>query len=168
MIQGREGGRLKHSILIVDDTVANLLAFSAILRKFDYRLVLAGTGVEALRCTLDEDFSLILMDVRMPDLNGFETAEVLRQRERTRRTPILFVSAYEIPPQHLLQRLVGGVVDFLPSPADSELLARKVATLIGSVTPEETADPSDPNLEKMRWSRGGFSKKPDLGYPSAP
>lgn len=142
------------SLLIVDDTVANLLAFSAILKKYGFRIVLAGSPAEALRCTLDEDFDVILMDVRMPEMSGFDVAEILRRRERTRATPILFMSAYEIPPLHLLEKLVGGRVDFLPSPVDPDLLVRKIASILDAGARKESSDPSDPNLQKI----GGAAK----------
>ncbi len=137
-----------NSILIVDDTVANLLAFSAVLKKLGCRIVTASGGVEALRCAQKEDFSVILMDVRMPELNGFETAQQLRKREKTQQTPILFMSAFEVPPQHLLSAFVGAEVDFLPSPVDTELLLRKVAPYLRTGSTEESKDPSDPSLQK--------------------
>jgi CheY-like chemotaxis protein len=154
MDQGRVGERPGNSILIVDDTVANLLAFSAILKKLQCRIVLARSGLEALRRTLNEDFTVILMDVRMPGMNGFEVAEVLRQRERTRNTPILFLSAYEMPPLHLVEGLVGGGVDFIPSPVDPDLLLRRLRAILKPAASETPADPSDPNLEKAPWMHG--------------
>lgn len=141
--------------MIVDDTVSNLLAFSAVLKKLGCRIVIAASGPEALRCSQKEEFALILMDVRMPEWNGFETAHQLRQRDRTRHTPILFMSAFETPPLHFLMEFVGAQVDFLSSPVDTELLARKVmAHLKRRGRSEEPKDPSGLNLQKAPWKSG--------------
>lgn len=147
-----------NSILIVDDTVANLLAYSAILKRLRCRIVLAGSGVEALRCTLDESFAVILLDVRMPEMNGFETAELLRKRPGTRDTPILFLSAFETPPLHVFAKFVGGRTDFLSSPVDAETLLLKVGLYLKSAGAEEPSDPSDPKLQKAgEKEEGGLS-----------
>ena len=151
MIQHPEGGaspQKRNSILIVDDTVANLLAFSAILKPLGCRIVVAGSGREALGYAQEEDYAVILMDVRMPDLNGFETAQRLRLHPRTRHTPIVFMSAFEVPPLQLFAEFVGADVDFISSPVDTELLTRKVTAKLRSFSAEETKDPSDPNLQK--------------------
>jgi CheY-like chemotaxis protein len=118
------------AILIVDDTVANLLAFSAVLKPLGCRIVLARSGAEALESALQEDFDLILMDIRMPEMNGFETAQLLRGRERTRRTPIVFMSAYEIPSAILLRKSLGSDLDFIPSPVDAQVLISKVRSTL--------------------------------------
>ena len=147
----KDGGALMsrpNSILIVDDTVANLLAYSAILKKLRCRIVLAGSGAEALRCTLDENFAVILLDVRMPEMNGFETADRLRKREGSRNTPILFLSAFDAPPLHVFSKFVGGQMDFLSSPVDADTLMLKVGLYLKSAGAEEATDPSDPKLQK--------------------
>src|SRR5437660_12302147 len=80
-------------ILIADDHPANLLALEAVLEPLGHRIVKSSSGVEALRFLLDHDCSLALLDVAMPELDGFETAALIRGRERTRHIPIIFVSA---------------------------------------------------------------------------
>src|SRR5438105_15114742 len=82
-------------VLCVDDQPANLLTLEATLADLDLDLVKAGSGPEALRRLLQDDFALILMDVRMPDMDGFETAELIRQRKRCQHTPIIFLTAAE-------------------------------------------------------------------------
>jgi CheY-like chemotaxis protein len=134
--------------LIVDDTVANLLAFSAILKQLDCRLVLAGTGREAVERAEEEDFTVILMDVRMPELNGFEAAAAIRNRSRNRSTPILFLSAFETPPFHVFSSFVGGHTDFLSSPVDAETLLKRVRVFLRPNAGEAQKDPSDPRLQK--------------------
>ena|SRR6185436_327437 len=145
--------RARNSILIVDDTIANLLAFSAILKPLDCRIVLARSGQEALKCALNGDFDVILMDIRMPEMNGFETATLIRRRGRTRDVPILFTSAYEVPSLDLFADSLGPNVDFIPSPVDSDLLLGKVSACLKKTSSDEPADPSDPNLQKSPATR---------------
>jgi CheY-like chemotaxis protein len=148
--------------LIVDDTVANLLAFSAILKQLDCRLVVASNGREALERAEEEDFTLILMDVRMPELNGFEAAASIRSRSRNRGTPILFLSAFETPPFHVFSSFVGGHTDFLSSPVDAETLLRKVREFLLSQGGKEQKDPSDPRLQKTSSTS---EERPAPGLP---
>ncbi len=85
----------KVNILMVDDTPSNLFVLEATLGDLGQNLVRAGSGVEALRRLLNDDFALILMDVQMPGMDGFEVDDMIRQRDRTRLTPIIFLTAYE-------------------------------------------------------------------------
>src|SRR5262249_34365689 len=91
-----EGGRMsvpRARILIVDDRPENLMAREAILEPLGHELVRADSGEAALRAVLRRDFACILLDVQMPGLNGFETAEMIKRRERSRYTPIIFLTA---------------------------------------------------------------------------
>jgi CheY-like chemotaxis protein len=81
-------------ILLVDDTPGNLISLEAALSSLGEELVMANSGKEALRYLLSDDFAAILLDVRMPDMDGFETAELIRSRPRSRQTPILFLTGY--------------------------------------------------------------------------
>jgi len=151
----RNAPRPPDSILIADDTVANLLAFSAILKSLDCRLVTAGNGREALARAEEETFTVILMDVRMPELNGFESAELIRRQSRNRNTPILFLSAFETPPFHVFSSFVGGKTDFLSSPVDGDTLLKKVAEFVKRPSAQAGTDPpSDPNLQKTSEGSG--------------
>ena len=114
------------TILIVDDREANLLALEAVLEPLGERLVKARSGREALRVLLDEDCALILLDVQMPDLDGFETAALIRQRERNRYTPIIFVTAVRREEEQIVKGYANGAVDYVVKPFAAETMIAKV------------------------------------------
>ncbi len=116
-------------ILLVDDRPANLLALETILEDLGQELVKATSGKEALRQILNEDFAVVLLDVRMPDMDGFETAALIRERERSRHTPILFVTAHK-DDEHLFRGYYAGAVDFLYKPINPEVLRSKVSVFV--------------------------------------
>ncbi len=116
----------KVSILLVDGRPENLVALTAILDSAEYRLVLANSGQEALRRLLNEDFALILLDVRMPGMDGFETARIIKQRERSRYVPIIFITAVNIDTSFLFRGYDAGAVDCIFKPFDSAILRSKV------------------------------------------
>src|ERR1700733_724430 len=111
-------------ILLVDDTPENLISLEAALDGLGQELVRAGCGMEALRHLLDDDFAAILLDVKMPDMDGFQTAELIRSRKRSRHTPILFLSGYRSD-EHLFRGYDLGAVDFLFKPIVAEILRSK-------------------------------------------
>lgn len=118
---------VKPRILIVDDTPANRYAFQSVLED-DYTICLAPSGRRGLELARQEDFAVIVLDVRMPEMDGFETAEALRKLEKVRFTPIIFTSAYDKTMGQLTRGYVAGATDFLFSPVDGDLLKLKVAT----------------------------------------
>jgi phosphoserine phosphatase RsbU/P len=120
----------KTNILLVDDTRANLLALEAVLEELGQNLVRAHSGREALRYLMDHEVAIILMDVQMPGLDGFETAELIRQRERSRHTPIIFLTAYERTDTQVFKGYKAGAVDFLSKPFVPEVLRSKVAVFV--------------------------------------
>src|SRR5580704_15008816 len=130
-------------ILLVDDTPDNLISIEAALSGLGEELVLANSGKEALRHLLHEDFAAILLDVRMPDMDGFETAELIRSRPRSRQTPILFLTGYRNE-EHLFRGYDLGAVDFLFKPIVPEVLRSKVAVFVdlsrGNARLKEQAD----------------------------
>jgi CheY-like chemotaxis protein len=117
----------KPRVLIVDDHPANRLAFRTLLEPA-YAVELAESGTDALRAVLEQTFAVILLDVRMPGMDGFEVAQALRRRERTRHTPIVFMSAYDHTVVQARKGYVAGATDFIFSPVDEELLKLKVAS----------------------------------------
>jgi CheY-like chemotaxis protein len=117
-------------ILIVDDTESNRLAFQSLLEGPTHEVILARDGLEALEQIIDNDFAVILLDIRMPRMGGLETAHNIRARKRSRYTPIIFLSAYESTPVEIAKGFVlGGVIDYLFSPVDPDMLRNKVAFL---------------------------------------
>jgi PAS domain S-box-containing protein len=116
-------------ILMVDDTPENLVSLEAALSGLGEELVMAHSGKEALRRLLVDDFAAILLDVRMPDMDGFETAELIRSRPRSRQTPILFLTGYRNE-EHLFRGYDLGAVDFMFKPIVPEVLRSKVAVLV--------------------------------------
>ena len=118
------------NILLVDDRPENLLALEALLQPLGYRLIKARSGQEALRCVLQYDFAVILLDVQMPNIDGFETAELIRGRERSRSTPIIFLTAVSTSELHIAKGYLAGAVDYLLKPFVPEILLSKVAIFV--------------------------------------
>ncbi|NNB87795.1 PAS domain S-box protein [Corallococcus exiguus] len=118
------------AILMVDDHPANLLALEAILEPLGQDLVKATSGEEALKQLLQRDFAVILMDVQMPGLDGFQTAALIKQRERTRTIPIIFLTALSRDAAHVFKGYAHGAVDYLLKPFDPEILRSKVSVFV--------------------------------------
>ncbi len=116
-------------ILLVDDTPDNLVSLEAALEALGQDLVLANSGMEALRFLLEDDFAAILLDVKMPEMDGFQTAELIRARKRSRHTPILFLTGYKSD-EHLFRGYDLGAVDFLFKPIVPEILRSKVGVFV--------------------------------------
>ena len=122
------GGRAR--ILLVDDRPENLLALEAILSSLDQILVRATSGEEALKALLADDYAVILLDVQMPGMDGFETASHIKRRERTRDIPIIFLTAIDREPEHAFRGYSAGAVDYLAKPFDPWILRAKVAVFV--------------------------------------
>ena len=118
------------AILLVDDHDENLLALEAVLTPVGCRLVTARSGEEALKALLQNEFAVILLDVQMPGLDGFETAQLIRGRERTRTIPIIFVTAISKEPHHVFRGYGTGAVDYLFKPVDAVVLRSKVEVFV--------------------------------------
>lgn len=118
------------NVLLVDDRPENLLALEAILNSPSYNLVQASSGTEALRCLLNQDFAVILLDVQMPGMDGFETATLIRSRDRSRSTPIIFITAFSSNDTHVFKGYSLGAVDYLFKPLKPEILTSKVQVFV--------------------------------------
>src|SRR5215213_1493963 len=115
-------------ILVVDDREDNLFSIETILEKDGYSIIKATSGRAALKILLNQhDFTLILMDVQMPDMNGFETASLIYERERLRHIPIIFITAQNQDEEYMFRGYKMGAVDFIYKPINPELLRYKVS-----------------------------------------
>jgi PAS domain S-box-containing protein len=128
-VEAAPGPDPRMKILLVDDTPENLVSIEAALYGLGEELVLANSGKEALRYLLTDEFAAILLDVRMPEMDGFETAELIRSRPRSRQTPIIFLTGYKNE-EHLFRGYDLGAVDFLFKPIVPEVLRSKVAVFV--------------------------------------
>ncbi|WP_224246917.1 hybrid sensor histidine kinase/response regulator [Hyalangium gracile] len=122
--------RQRASILMVDDHPSNLLALEAILEPLGQELIKATSGEEALKFLLQRDVAVILMDVQMPGMDGFQTAAFIKQRERTRTIPIIFLTALSRDAAHIFKGYAHGAVDYLLKPFDPEILRSKVSVFV--------------------------------------
>ena len=118
------------NILLVDDRPENLLALEAILEPLEQKLLYAHSGEEALRQLLHHDVAVILLDVQMPVLDGFETATLIKERERTKHVPIIFVTAISKDEEHVFRGYSAGAVDYVFKPFSPEVLRSKVAVFV--------------------------------------
>ena len=118
------------AVLIIDDNPINLIAFEAALEPLRLRIDRAEGGEAGLAAAARTDYAVILLDVRMPGMDGFETAAHLRRIYRTRHTPIVFTSAYDSTPNQLTKAYMAGATDYIPSPVDEEVLRYKVSSFI--------------------------------------
>src|SRR4051812_585401 len=115
------------NILLVDDEPKNLTVLETILADAAYRLVRANSADEALLALMTEEFGLIILDIYMPEMSGFELAQMIKQRKKTASIPIIFLTAYYGEEQHVLEGYATGAVDYLQKPINSAILRSKVA-----------------------------------------
>src|SRR6202167_1718310 len=154
----------KASILLVDDRPANLLALEAILDPLGQRLVRASSGEEALEKLQGEEFAVILMDVRMPGMDGLRTAEIISQRESTARVPVIFLTAVPIGNADVVSGYERGAVDFLLKPFDPEILRSKVSVFVDLYQKEQMIR-RQAGLLRQR-DREAFERRSELRFRS--
>ena len=119
------------NILVVDDREDNLLSIETILQKQNYNIIKANSGRAALKVLLKQyDFSLILMDVQMPDMNGLETATIIYERDKLKSIPIIFITAYSNDDEYIFKGYQMGGVDYIYKPINPELLRAKVSVFV--------------------------------------
>ena len=121
---------IKANVLLVDDRPENLLALEAILDTLDVTLIRANSGREALTQVLRHDFAVILLDVQMPGIDGFETAALIKEREKSRHIPIIFVTAISKDASYVFKGYSAGAVDYIAKPFDPDILRSKVAVFV--------------------------------------
>ncbi|MEO5509266.1 MAG: ATP-binding protein [Longimicrobiales bacterium] len=135
-------------ILMVDDRPENLLALEALLEPLGQTLVRANSGQEALRALLKDDFAVILLDVQMPQMNGFECASIIKTRERSRSTPIIFLTALNKEEQHVFEGYSVGAVDYMSKPLNADILRSKVAVFVELYAKNEELRIKDRELQE--------------------
>src|SRR5438445_6874184 len=144
-------------LLLVDDHPENLLALEAILEAPGLELVQARSGAEALRQLLQHDFAAIILDVMMPEMDGFETAALIRQRERSRYTPILFLTALGRSEEALFRGYDVGAVDYLVKPIVPAVLKSKIAVFVQLKRQSELLEQKNIELNAMINELEAFS-----------
>ena len=139
-----------HKILIVDDRQENLYSLESMLAEEGREIIKANSGEEALRIAFREDLSLILLDVQMPEMDGFEVAHMLKSTKRTRKTPIIFVTAISKEKKYMLQGLDEGAMDYLFKPLDIDITRAKVNTLLQFYNQQKELE--EKNVELLRFN----------------
>jgi len=132
---------------MVDDHPENLLALEAVLSSPNYNLVCATSGKEALKCLLKQEFAVILLDVQMPGLNGFETAKLIRARAKTKQTPIIFITAISQDREHVERGYSVGAIDYIFKPFQPEILKSKIEKFV------EMHEKYEEEISKSEWQR---------------
>ena len=138
-------------LLLVDDRPENLLALQAILEPLGQVLVLAHSGDEALKCVLQHDFACILLDVQMPGMNGFDAAQIIKSREKSRYIPIIFLSAINKEDSYVFKGYSMGAVDYVFKPFNPDVLRSKVAVFVDLyLKQQQIVEQSDMLAESQR------------------
>ena len=136
----------KVNVLLVDDQPARLLTYESILGELGQNLVRAGSGLEALEKLMKDEFAVVLLDVSMPDMDGFEAATLIHQHPRFEKTPIIFVTGVHISELDRLKGYKVGAVDYVSIPVVPEILRSKVAVLIELYTKRRELQELNRNL----------------------
>jgi PAS domain S-box-containing protein len=150
------------SILLVDDYPANLAALEAILEPLGCRLIKASSGKQAIELLAREEVAVVLMDVRMPGLDGFKTAELMRSRWRAKSTPVIFLTAADTDTAAILDGYARGAADFLVRPYEPEILRSKVAVFVDLYLKERTIREQAAALRYQE--RADLERKSDLRF----
>jgi len=138
----------KPNILLVDDRPENLVALEKILRDPHLNIMKAESGNKALGLMLNHDFALVLLDVQMPDMDGFETAELIREDEKTKYVPIIFVTAIDKEQTHVFKGYQAGAVDYLTKPLNPDILKSKVNVILELYNQRKELERLNENLQE--------------------
>jgi signal transduction histidine kinase len=145
-----------HKILIVDDRPENLYSLESMLTEDDRIILKANSGEEALKIAFNEDLSLIMLDVQMPEMDGFEVAHMLKSTKRTKKTPIIFVTAISKEKKYMLQGLEEGAMDYLFKPLDTNVTRAKVDTLLKFYAQQKELELKNIELAKLNEEKNYF------------
>jgi CheY-like chemotaxis protein len=121
---------LQPNVLVADDRPANVLAIQQVLEPLNHNVVTAASGEEVLRALLTSEFAVILLDVEMPIMDGFEIAAQIKRREKTRHIPIIFLTAVNQEPSDIFHGYEAGAVDYITKPVEPWLVRAKVSALV--------------------------------------
>ena len=135
-------------ILLVDDRPENLITLEGIHESPELVIYTAGSGNEALGLLLEHNFALVLMDVQMPGMDGFETAEIMRANDRTKHVPIIFVTAINKQRKHIFQGYQSGAIDYLYKPLDLEILKNKIKAFVEFFRHRQALEETTRKLER--------------------
>ena len=141
------------NILVVDDRRENLLAIEAVLEPLGQRLITATSGDEALRHVLNQDFAVIILDVRMPGIDGMQTAALIKARDRSRLTPIIFLTGDDASAKSALRGYAHGAVDFIQKPFEAEILRAKVSVFVELHLSRELIRTQEDQLRRQEHER---------------
>jgi CheY-like chemotaxis protein len=130
MTMGTDGTAPRANVLVADDRPANVLAIQEVLEPLHHNVVTASSGEEVLRSLLKTEFAVILLDVQMPIMDGFEIAAQIKRREKTRHIPIIFLTAVNQEPSDVVQGYEAGAVDYLTKPIEPWIVRAKVSAFV--------------------------------------
>jgi signal transduction histidine kinase len=147
---------MKHKILLVDDRPENLYSLESMLMEDDRIIFKANSGDEALKIAFQEDLSLVLLDVQMPEMDGFEVANMLKSTKRTKKIPIVFVTAISKEKKYMLQGLDEGAMDYLFKPLDTDITRSKVNTLLQFFAQQKEIEQKNNELQKLNEEKNFF------------
>ena len=156
----------KAKILLVDDRAENIVALEAILSSLNQILVPARSGDAALKALLSDDFAVILLDVLMPGMDGFETAAHIKRRPRTRDIPIIFLTAMNAEPDYAFRSYSAGAVDYIAKPFDPWVLRAKVSVFVDLYTKNrQLSDQATMLRAQLGDSLGSAEASPPAAHP---
>ncbi len=150
---------MKANILLVDDSPENLLAFEQVLRSLDVNIITAISGNEALTLVLEHDFALVLLDVQMPAMDGFETAKLMRGIDKTRHLPIIFVTAISKDQKHVFTGYATGAVDYLFKPVAPDILRSKVTVFLELHRQKTDLERTNAELKKVKQETEALNRQ---------
>lgn len=146
----------KFKILIVDDKDENIFSLESMLQQYDREFLKANSGNEALKIAYKEDLSLILLDVQMPEMDGFETAEFLKSNNKTKKIPIVFVTAINKDKKFIVRGIKEGAIDYLYKPLDVDITRAKVDILLKFYHQQQQLESLNSQLIKLNEEKNYF------------